>query len=311
MRGESYSAGVKAYLCRKTAYEVGLGKLPPDTVSKKCDKCCALAFFYGVTLFSRRLERETMTLSIENEELLEICTYIMIHHFLAKPEVRQTQRGGKLKFEVTFGRDLVGHELSLQLGDDEKDFSFACTCDRCPEYFVRGAFLSSGTLADPSLDYRVEFLLKDMATAEALSDFLGESFSPKTVKRKKDFVVYVKGNERTEELCTAMGAQKAALDIIAASIEKQTMNELNRSCNCEAANMKKTVNASVQIRLAIQKLKDSGKFDTLPDDLKETAVLREANPEASLSELARMTEGALTRSGINHRLKKIIELAEE
>ena len=311
MNRESYSAGVKAYLCRKTAYEVGLGKTPPDSMVKKCDTCCALAFFYGVTLFSRRLSRETMTLSIDNEELLEICTYIMIHHFLAKPDVRQTERGGKVKFEVSFGRDLVGHELSYMLDDEEKDFSFACVCERCPEFFVRGAFLSAGTLSDPSLDYRVEFLLKDMSGARALSDFLGEAFSPKTVKRKSDFVVYVKGNERTEELCTAMGAQKAALDIITASIEKQTMNELNRSCNCEAANMRKTVNASVQLRLAIQKLRDEGRFDMLPDDLKETALLREQHPDASLSELSRMTEGALTRSGINHRLKKIIELAEE
>lgn len=307
----SYSANVKEYLCRKTAYEVGLDTHAPDPSARKCNKCCALAFFYGVTLFSKRLKKETMTLSIENESLLEICTYIMIHHFLAQPDVRQKEKAGKVRFEVTFGRDLIGHELFERLSDSEKDFGFACECEGCLRYFLRGAFLSSGNLYDPSLDYRAEFLIKDANTADALVDFIGEELAPKTAKRHSDHVVYIKGNERTESFCTVIGAEKAALDIINASIEKETMNALNRSCNCEAANMRKTVNASVQIRYAIQKLRDSGVFESLPDDLKQTAELREQYPEASLSELAKMTEDGISRSGINHRLKKLIELSEE
>lgn len=311
MNYTSYSSRVKDYLCSKTAFEVGLGGEFSDETVGKCGKCCALAFFYGVTLFSRRLKRDTMTLSIENENLLEICTYIMIHYFLAQPEVRQTQRGGRTKFEVTFGRDLVGQELFERLSDEEKDFGFACECASCVRFFLRGVFLSSGTISDPDSDYRVEFLLRDMKNACALCDFIGQDLSPKISKRRSDYVVYIKGGERTEEFCTVIGAERVALDIMTKSIEKETMNALNRSCNCEAANMRKTVNASVQIRHAIQKLRESGKFDALPDDLKETAELRENYPDASLSELAKMTEGGISRSGINHRLKKLIEAAEE
>lgn len=311
MSQETYSAGVKELLCRKTAFEVGLDSEKPDATSRRCDKCCALAFFYGVTLFSRRLRRDTMTLAIENERLLEICTYIMIHHFLATPDVRHTYRGGRTRFEVTFGRDLVGRELTDIFDSDYRDLSFACECENCVKMFVRGVFLSAGNVTDPGYDYRVEFLLKDLKTAESLSDFIGEYFSPKIVKRRSDHVVYVKGGERVEEFFALIGAEKVALDIMTTSIEKETMNALNRSCNCEAANMRKTVNASVAGCHAIQKLRDSGKFDYLPDELKEIACLRESYPEASLTELSAKTEGRISRSGINRKMKKLIELSEE
>lgn len=308
---QSYSAGVKDFLCRKTAFEVGLGWGIPDGTSKKCDRCCALAFFYGVTVVSRRLNRETMTLSIENESLLEICTYIMIQHFLAKPEVKETVIRGKNCFEVTFGRDLVGHELLEILNSEEKDFSFACECEDCVRYFVRGAFLSAGNITDPDHDYRVEFLLKDIKNAEALSEFIGDYFSPKTVKRRNDYVVYIKGGGRVEEFFTIIGAEKVALDIMETSIEKETMNIINRTCNCESANMRKRVNASVNACHAIQILRDSGRFESLPDEFKEVAILRESYPDASVTELSEKTNGRLSRSGICRKIKKIIELSEE
>lgn len=308
---QSYSAGVKEYLCTKTAYEVGLEQESTDTVAKKCEKCCALAFFYGAMLFARQLKRDTMTISIENESLLEICTYIMIHHFLAAPEVKQIEKSGKIKFEVTFGRDLVGCELLERLADEDRDLSFACSCEDCKGYFFRGVFLSAGTLADPESDYRVELLFKDEKSAKAVCDFLGDDFSPRVVKRRADYVTYIKGGERVEDFCVLIGAEKATLDIMTKSIEKETMNALNRSCNCEAANMRKTINASIEIRRAIAKLKESGKFNMLPDDLKETAELREKYPDATLAELAALTESGISRSGINHRLKKLIEAAED
>ncbi len=311
MRSLSYSATVKDFLCKKTAYEVGLESVSPDALSKRCSKCCSLAFFYGAVLFSKRLKTDTMTLSIENERLLEICTYIMIQNFLATPRVVQTGRGDKTRFEVTFGRDLLGHELGERMNDEEGDFSFACRCESCTEYFVRGAFLSAGVLCDPRLDYRVEFLLRDRRTAELFADFLGDDFAPKITKRRAEHVLYIKGSERVMSFFTAIGAQTVSLDIMEKSIEKETMGALNRSCNCETANMKKTVNASVAIRLAISKLRESGKFASLPDDLKETALLRERHPEATLAELSRLSEGGISKSGINHRLKRIIEISEE
>ena len=219
IQSQSYNSKVKELLCRKTAVEVGLDSEAENTSLKRCDKCCALAFFYGVTLVSRRLKPETMTLSIENESLLEICTYIMIHHFLAKPDVKQIERSGKVRFEVTFGRDLIGRELFEKLNDDEKDFSFVCECEDCYRFFLRGAFLSTGMVYDPASDYRVEFIMKDSTNAKALTEFIGRYFAPKIIKRRSDYIVYIKGGERTEEFCALIGAESTAMDIINKSIE--------------------------------------------------------------------------------------------
>lgn len=306
----SYTANVKDYLCAKTALEVGLGGVLEEEINIP-SKCCALAFFYGVTFFSRKLDRDTMTLSIENEGLLEICTYIMIHYFLATPDVRRVQKNGRERFQVTFARELVGRDLFERLNDEKKDLSFALTCEKCLAFFIRGVFLSLGNISDPQNEYRVEFIFRERESALSFASIMPESVCPKISQRRTSYVLYIKGNERVEELCALMGAEIVTLDIIEKSIEKETMNALNRSCNCETANIKKTVNASVNIRNAIRVLKESGRFDALPDELKETARLREEYPEASLTQLASMLEGGISRSGINHRLKKIIELSKE
>lgn len=301
----SYSQRIRESLSEKTAKEIGLFS------PAKVDKCCALAFFYGVMLFSKKLDKRTMTISLENEKLLEICTFIMIHHFLALPSVREIERGGKRRFEVSFNRDLVGKDLSELLFDKERDFAFATLCDNCKRLFLRGAFLSAGNITDPDRDYRLEFVLSDESSARALAEFINPIASAKILKRESFFVVYIKGRERVEGICTFMGAESVTLDIIEKSIEKETMNSLNRSCNCENANIKKTVSASVEVRHAIKKLRDSGKFSSLPDELKKTAELREKYPEEPLASLALLYEGGISRSGLNHRMKKLVELSKE
>ena len=114
-----------------------------------------------------------------------------------------------------------------------------------------------------------------------------------------------------ESFCTLIGAERVSLDIIEKSIEKDKMNALNRACNCENANTKKTVSASVDVRFAIKKLRESGKFNSLPDELKKTAELRERYPDESLSSLVLLYEGGISRSGLNHRMKKLVELSKE
>ena len=304
----SYSMRVKEELSKKTAVEIGL---EPNGRIRIKDKCCALSFFYGVMLLSKKLDKTTMTISLQNEKLLEICTYIMIHHFLALPSVREVERSGKKRFEVSFNRDLVGKDLSEKLFDEEKNFHFTIACDDCAKYFMRGAFLSPGNINDPQRDYRVEFVLNDSGTARSLVRFLTPFTEARLLKRGAAYVVYIKGSERVESFCALIGAEDVTLDIIEKSIEKDKMNSLNRACNCENANIKKTVSASVDVRFAIKKLKENGKFSLLPDELKKTAELREKYPDESLSSLALLYEGGISRSGLNHRMKKIIELSKD
>ena len=304
----SYSMTVKEKLSEKTAKGIGLHGI---NKGKLTDKCCSLAFFYGVTLLSKKLDKETMTLSLDNEKLLEICTYIMIQHFLAVPTVRERERAGKRKFEVSFKKELVGQDLHDKFFDEELDFSFASVCPNCLSFFLRGAFLGAGNITDPERDYRVEFVLGDKKTAESFLKFLSPYIEGKLTKRGTSYVVYIKGSERVESFFTLIGAESVSLDIIERTIEKETMNSLNRSCNCENANTKKTVTASVEVCYAIKKLRESGKYSSLPDELKKTAELREKYPEEPLSSLALLYEGGISRSGLNHRMKKLVELSKE
>ena len=304
----SYSMTVKEKLSEKTAKGIGLHGVSKGKVT---DKCCSLAFFYGVMLLSKKLDKKTMTLSLDNEKLLEICTYIMIHHFLAVPTVREKERAGKRRFEVSFKKELVGRDLSDKLFDDELDFSFVSVCPNCISFFLRGAFLAVGNITDPQRDYRVEFVLGDRKTAESLLKFLSPYIDGRLIKRGTAYVVYIKGSERLESFFTLIGAESVTLVIIERTIEKETMNTLNRSCNCENANTKKTVTASVEVCHAIKKLRESGKYSSLPDELKKTAELREKYPEEPLSSLALLYEGGISRSGLNHRMKKLVELSKE
>ena len=282
---------VKESLSKKTALEIGL-----DNSRSSIDKCCALSFYYGVMLLCKSLDKKSMTVSFDNEKLLEICTYVMIHHFLALPTVKEIKKGDKIKFEVSFKRDLVGMDLSDKLFDENLDFSFTLLCDKCAGYFLRGAFLASGNIADPQRDYRIEFVLGDINLARAFLKFLKGYTEARLLKRGSSYVVYVKGSERVESFCTLVGAERVSLDIIEKSIEKDKMNALNRACNCENANTKKTVSASVDVRFAIKKLRESGKFNSLPDELKKTAELREKYPDESLSSLVLLYEGGISRS---------------
>lgn len=297
---------VKEALSKKTATEIGL-----DGARLTCDKCCSLSFYYGAMLLCKSLDKESMTVSFDNEKLLEICTYIMIHHFLALPTVSEVKRGNKSRFEVTFKRDLIGMDLSDKLFDESLDFSFTLNCDKCAGYFLRGAFLASGNITDPQRDYRIEFVLGDVMLARAFLKFLKNYTEARLLKRGASYVVYIKGSERVESFCTLIGAERVSLDIIEKSIEKDKMNALNRACNCENANTKKTVSASVDVRFAIKKLRESGKFNSLPDELKKTAELRERYPDESLSSLVLLYEGGISRSGLNHRMKKLVELSKE
>ena len=179
--------------------------------------------------------------------------------------------------------------------------------------FFRGIFLACGTVTDPDISYHVEFITPGESEAQALFSFLlVEGKEARLIERRSNFVVYIKGSERISDLFAEMGAGKYSLDIIEKSIEKEIKNNLNRSCNCENANIRKTVSASVEFKMAVEKIKECGMWNTLTEDLRQVAELRLAHPEASLSELCLLDEKTgLSRSGLNHRLKKIISIAKE
>ncbi len=178
--------------------------------------------------------------------------------------------------------------------------------------FVRGAFLSAGSMSDPEREYRIDFSFKNENLAKDFANLLEKrGIISKITKRAEKYLVYIKDSTMLEDTLTLMGAGNETLNLINVKIYKSMKNKINRKNNCETRNILKSADAAFLQIKAINKLKGWGKLELLPEELIEAAALRLANPEASLSELVRISGNRLTRSGLNHRLKRICELADE
>ena len=182
----------------------------------------------------------------------------------------------------------------------------------CRRAFIRGAFLSCGSISDPTKGYHLEFVCNNRPQAEQLQEIIGQfDIEAKIVCRKKYFVVYVKEGAGIVELLNIMEAHVALMNLENLRILKEMRNSINRRVNCEAANIQKTVQASTRQVEDIIYLRDYYGFSRLPDNLREMAEVRLAYPEAALKELGEYLSPPVGKSGVNHRLRKLSELAEK
>ncbi len=175
---------------------------------------------------------------------------------------------------------------------------------------VRGAFLGSGSINDPNKKYHLEILLKSRDNAMYLQNII-KMFGVKTKLLESNNTIYIKEGEEISKFLALIGATKSVLSFEEIRVLRDTRNNVNRLVNCETANLNKIVNASVKQIEDIKFLKKMKKFDSMPDYLVEIAELRLENPEISLKELGQMLENPIGKSGVNHRLKKIQEYADE
>ncbi|HKM21269.1 MAG TPA: DNA-binding protein WhiA [Lachnospiraceae bacterium] len=181
----------------------------------------------------------------------------------------------------------------------------------CRRAFIRGMFLSSGSISDPEKSYHFEIVCATEEKAAQVQEVINSfSLDAKTVERKKHYVVYIKEGAQIVELLNIMGAHKALMDMENLRIVKEVRNSVNRRVNCETANIGKTVSAAVKQIEDIQLLIDKGQFADLPDNLREIAQIRLEYPEATLLELGKMLTPTVGKSGVNHRLRKLSESAD-
>jgi len=181
-------------------------------------------------------------------------------------------------------------------------------CSECQAAFVRGVFLSSGTITNPDKSYHLEMSLPSEESAERLSELLTEcELENKRMVRKNENVIYFKDNEGISNFLFYIDAKSAAFIMINKKIERGLRGEANRIANSELANIGKTVAAAGDQLSAIRALIESGEIERMPDELKQTAMLRLENESATLSQLAELHNPPITKSGVNHRLKKIQE----
>lgn len=177
---------------------------------------------------------------------------------------------------------------------------------------TRGIFLGSGSVNNPENKYHLEIILSNKRNAQIVKGLLEKmQIHLKELERKNGYSLYIKEGEEISKFLAFIGANSSVLKFEEIRVIREIKNNVNRKVNCETANLNKTINAAVRQIEAIKKLKETGKFKNLSANLKEVANLRLENPDASLVELGQMLENPIGKSGVNHRLNQLIELARE
>ena len=184
--------------------------------------------------------------------------------------------------------------------------------DECARAFIRGAFLGGGSISDPGKNYHMEFVTNNEVFAESLKDLINSlGFNCKIVARKNNYVVYLKESEQISDLLSIIGAHQALLSLQNTKIVKAMRNNVNRIVNCETANLSKTVNAADRHVENIRFIQETVGINSLPENLQEIAALRVEFEDMSLKELGEMLTPPIGKSGVNHRLRKIEEIANK
>ncbi|RRD95139.1 DNA-binding protein WhiA [Clostridiales bacterium COT073_COT-073] len=181
----------------------------------------------------------------------------------------------------------------------------------CKRAFLRGAFLAAGSVSNPEKTYHLEFITKNEGLAEQIIAVMQEfEIDAKMIRRKNIPVVYLKEGDQIVRLLNVMSAHLALMELENLRIVKDVRNSVNRLVNCEAANLRKTGQAAFRQAMAIDYIEETVGLDFLSDDLKSIAILRKENMAASLKDLGEMLMPPIGRSGVNHRLQRIIEIAD-
>ncbi len=276
--------------------------------------CCKPSYIYGFMLFGRSFSIKKISLQTNNPFVAKEYADIIKHTYKAQVDITV---GGSVrptyKAEVTGEADRLKILAMIDFGISETVIDrslFLREC--CAPSFIRGAFLACGNINDPEKEYRAEFAVKNETLADDFNSILQEhGISMKKIIRGKVTVLYTKDSSVIEDLLTLMGDTMRTLDVMDTKIMKSVKNNINRARNCDNANITKTVEASIKQRAAIEFLEKADRLYSLPGELLEAALLRKENPEATLKELCKISKTPISLSGLNHRLKKIIEIYEK
>ncbi len=188
---------------------------------------------------------------------------------------------------------------------------FETACDKDLGCYLRGVFLKCGNVTAPGRNFMLSFTLQDEEYTDYLADILDSAgLTPKRSLRKGKPVLYYKASESIEDFLSFIGGTKAALKIISEKVMSDVRNNANRLCNAETANLDRTARAAAEQCEAIKAIIDHGAMHNLPPELRECAELRMSNPDMSLAQLRELFREPVSKSGLNHRFKKLLEIAE-
>lgn len=296
----SFSAEVKKELCRQ-----GVER-----------KCCAQAEAYGILLFCNTFQSGQVRIITESDALKARLPLLFRRAFRLEFDELPPPGKGKGTFLIqgreklsaifeTYGLEpegAVAHHVNFAVLEEE----------HCRVSFLRGAFLAGGSVTDPVKGYHLELVTSHFNVSRESMTLMQEcGFSPKETTRNANNILYFKQSEYIEDFLTKIGAPVSAMEIMNAKVEKTLRGSVNRRVNCDAANLDKVVAAAQEQIAAIRRLEERMGEDALPEKLREAASLRVEYPELTLSQLSELCDPPVTKSCLNHRLRKLMELAGE
>ncbi|MBM6869331.1 DNA-binding protein WhiA [Pseudoflavonifractor phocaeensis] len=278
-------------------------------------RCCAQAEAYGALLYCNSFSAGGVRIVTESEAFAARLPQLFQKAFKVRFDrsPAEGERGKRVflledreklsRLFQTFGydpRESVAHHINFAVLEEE----------HCRSAFFRGAFLAGGAVTDPAKRYHLELATSHYNVSREMTALLQEAgFSPKETTRKSNYITYFKQSEAIEGFLIQMGAPLAAMGLMNAKAEKALVGSVNRRVNCEAANLDKAVDAAMDQVMAIRALERRGILAELPEKLRTTAALRVENPDLTLTQLAALCDPPVTKSCLNHRLRKLVELS--
>lgn len=299
----SFSSDTKAELC--------------EVIPEEDNLLHALA--YGLLLFSKDFSDRKISIKSANKSVIDLYANYLAMYYSSIVDVLQSNNDNKsilytleipnlqdrIKILNNFG--YTGKEINLRLNHANLED------ENCYSTFLRGAFLSCGYIKNPQKGYQLEFRTTHEKLAYDLKKFIMDIdmlyIEPKVVSRNGSYYVYIKNFEQISNVLAYIGANNATMQFIQAKMIKEIRSNVNRTTNFETANISKTAGAAAKQIVAIKNIMEKKTLDFLDDDLKELAQLRLENPQMSLNELAKQFSEPISRSGVDRRLKKLVDIS--
>ncbi len=286
-----------------------------DTLPDK--PCCRAAQTYGMLLFGHAFNGQEISLQTEQCAVADLYEFLLAKVCGASEPSRDTLKRRATLHICTYPDKAVRQAVLERFGHSISDISVRLNranvdCEECARALLRGAFLSCGAVTNPERDYHLEFSVPYYNLSRDLTALLREEgFPAKAVTRGGAYIVYLKESERIEDCLTYLGASRGALEMMSVKMVKNIRNNTNRRFNCENANIDKTVAAASNHTDAVHRIQEAGALESLTPELRELALLRLENPDMSLRELGAALNPPMSRSGVNHRLQRLLAIADE
>ena len=293
----SFAAEVKTELCR-------------GAISRRC---CAMAECYGILLYCNTFNSGEIRIITENDAFAQRLPQLLKKAFKLTFD-RLPDGEGKHIFGIHDPAKLAA--IQQAFGGDPRDLALHINFGNleescCRSAFLRGAFLAGGSVTDPRKGYHLELTTSHLSVSREMLALMREmELEPKAASRKGNAVIYFKQSDRIEDFLTTIGAPISAMEVMNAKLEKDLRGSVNRRINCDTANLDKAVEAAFVQMEAIRRLEERGELAGLPEKLREAAKLRADHPEDTLAQLAQRCDPPITKSALNHRLRKLVELGK-